>query len=47
MYAEEEDICSDMNRDIGCQDNTGNAPRSTSENVIFCGLLFSINRSLY
>ena len=24
-----------MNRDIGCQDNKGNAPRSTSENVIF------------
>ena len=40
-------ICSDMNRDIGFQDNTGNAPRSTSENVIFCGLLLSINQSLY
>ena len=35
MYAEKEYICSDMNGDVGYQDNPGNAPRSTSKNMIF------------
>ena len=31
-----------MNGAIGFQDNIGDAPRSTSENMIFCGYNFQL-----